>query len=1006
MDLTARFTAEELQATGLLETEDALTDGPHVLTVHVFDQAGNALVIEDHPFAVDTAPPIATVTEPSAAYLSSSPTTVRAVYSDVGSGIDPLSVRVLVDGEDRTESFVVSSTEAVGTLEPSLGDGLHTILFEIEDGAGHPPESPASVTFTVDTLPPVVTVSAPTDDVYLQQSPVTVTGTVTDADPQVTLTCQADGATVDAVVDAGTFTCALPLAEGTNTLEVVASDRFRAGDPVTRTVHLDTTPPQVIILDPPADPFFTSLDTLTVSGTVQDASPVESVVVNGIDATVDGMSFSATGVPVTGGPIQAVATDAAGHTGVGTVNVVLDGTPPVVGITSPDEGAWVSGPSVEVTGNVEDDLSPTMVEVNGQPELDSSQELSRTFRVTVSASDGPLTLQARALDSAGNSGQGPARSVNVDSTPPLVVIDDPTEDPLVTKETSIRVAGLVQDASPVTLVVHGQTTVPVGGRFERDIPLADEGKLVIVATATDQVGFTGGDETTVWVDRTPPTLSVLSPEVDDLVFSNTVVVQGLVSDEPAGVPENALVVTVDGQAATITDGAWSIELSGLPDGPHTFEVVATDKAGNTRTVFHDVVMDLLPPTVAITSPLSPTLTRLATIAVDGTAIGRGTVTVEVRSGPSTVSVPASGGVWSVPVFPLVEGDNTLSAVARSQSGRQSIPDYTLVTLDSIPPALEILVPETVAPGSPEGGLITAVDNRPGAVTVEVQIDGVTVAAGPAPLAFEILAPPGTPAGSTLVVDATATDVAGNLATGSEGVKVAGEGVVVGHVLADETSLPIQGATVALEGPSGAQAATTDERGRFRFLTGDPDVRVRSSHAERTAVEREVAVTPEVGTVTIDARLTPLGEPVTLGVAGGGCPRSPCRPRASSASWCRSTRTLSPRTPPSASPRSPPRAYRSCCRSGGRLSPPSTSASAARPCPCPCPRGHSRPPSPASASPRSTSSASTSPPGPGPCRPPTSSRPTTRSLSPSPEEAPTPWRSPTPTRPRRFHSKAP
>ena len=68
-----------------------------------------------------------------------------------------------------------------------------------------------------------------------------------------------------------------------------------------------------------------------------------------------------------------------------------------------------------------------MVDVNGQAELDSSQELSRTFRVTMNASDGPLTLQPRAFDSAGNAGQGPARSVTVDSTPPLVVIDDPAE---------------------------------------------------------------------------------------------------------------------------------------------------------------------------------------------------------------------------------------------------------------------------------------------------------------------------------------------------------------------------------------------------------------------------------------------------------------------------------------------------------------------------------------------------------------------------------------------------
>ena len=41
----------------------------------------------------------------------------------------------------------------------------------------------------------------------------------------------------------------------------------------------------------------------------------------------------------------------------------------------------------------------------------------------------------------------------------------------------------------------------------------------MVATATDEVGLTGGDQTTVHVDRTPPTLVVVSPEEGDLVFS-------------------------------------------------------------------------------------------------------------------------------------------------------------------------------------------------------------------------------------------------------------------------------------------------------------------------------------------------------------------------------------------------------------------------------------------------------------------------------------------------------
>ena len=206
----------------------------------------------------------------------------------------------------------------------------------------------------------------------------------------------------------------------------------------------------------------------------------------------------------------------------------------------------------------------------------------------------------------------------------------------------------------------------------------------------------------------------------------------------------------------------------------------------------------------------------------------------------------------------------MSAVATSPSGRTSDPAYTSVTRDSIPPTVDLQVPETVAPGVPAAGLVTATDNRVGTVEVQVSIDGGAVGApGPAPYAFEVLAPTGTPSGTTLVVTATATDVAGNPASVSEGVKVAGEGVVVGQVLADETSLPLAGATVALEAASGAQTATTDEHGRFRFLAGDPEVRVQASQPERTTVDREVAVTAEVGTVVVDARLTPLAEAVGM-----------------------------------------------------------------------------------------------------------------------------------------------
>ena len=262
-------------------------------------------------------------------------------------------------------------------------------------------------------------------------------------------------------------------------------------------------------------------------------------------------------------------------------------------------------------------------------------------------------------------------------------------------------------------------------------------------------------------------------------------------------------------------------------------------------------------------PVSGTLTRLEAMTVSGTVPGRGSLSVSVSGVVATVT----GSTWEA-VVPLVEGDNTITAVAKSGSGRESQPDSVMVTRDGIPPTVDLQTPESIGRDEPGRGRVDASDNLPG-VVVRAFIGGVAVGpAAPPPYEFDIVAPPQAPSGSTLEVRAVATDRAGNSSSPlSRSVRIAAAGVVVGQVLSDETGLPLAGATVILETPAGPKTALSDERGGYSFPTGGAMARLQADKAGMIAVEREVVVGSDVGTVVLDSRLTPLAEAVAVGAGG-------------------------------------------------------------------------------------------------------------------------------------------
>jgi len=889
-DVTGYLTKGASEAYGVVPASAPLTPGMHTITATIRDLAGNPpLAPVTGTFRLDAAAPTITIATPVAdAHLATLTPTLRVTYQD-DQGVDPSTLVVKIDSQDVTAYLAKGAGEASGAIPTSapLTAGTHTITATIRDFAGNPPLALASSVFHLDVAAPIVVIVEPAG--YLKT--LTPTIRVTYQDDQgvdlATLSVAIDGQDVTGYLSkgaseaSGAIPASAPLTSGAHTITATIKDL--AGNPppapATGTFHLDVTAPQLVITQP-ADGLITSAASVTVAGTVQDDSPVTVQVA---DQTVSctpasGSCAFTTSVALSPGmtTITAIATDAAGNTSdPHSVRVREDRQAPVVHITSPTSGGWISGPTVEVRGTVADD-TPVTVEVNGQPAQVTGSG-PYTFTATVPVADGrgvAITANARDAADVPNTGTD-GMTINVDSFAPDVFIDSPADSTVAaTTAASVTVTGRVLDASPVAATISIGTASPLpvsvdtAGSYTITLPLPQgDGAVLLTIAATDSVGHQKAASISVVVDHTKPDLNVASPTEGAVITALPVAVTGTVMDT------TATTVTVDGKPAAVTQSGWQISIDDLTQGSHTFQVVATDAAGNSTNVPVHTTVDLLGTlSVAITDPPpSGVLTRATTIVVTGTVQAGLLPSVTVSDAVATVSQQAPGLYGFSAIVGLVEGDNALTAVA-TLPGRSASSPTVHVTRDTVAPDLTLTTPATISPGHPGQTVATASDAMSGLAQVTISIDGAVVGTFTAPpYQVDLSVPDGAAAGTTRVVTATAVDRAGNsVTTAPRSVSITADGAIIGLVLDDTTSLPVASATVqyASNGSGTAKTDTTDADGRYNLPTGDASALLTVDKTGFTSVERGVTVVQGSGTVAVDARLTPLAASVGIGAQGG------------------------------------------------------------------------------------------------------------------------------------------
>ncbi|XVA71144.1 Ig-like domain-containing protein [Enterobacter hormaechei] len=639
-----------------------------------------------------------------------------------------------------------------------LKDGDASVQVSVTNVNGN--SASAGREYSVDATAPSVTINPiATDDILNAseaQSDLAISGTST-AEAGQTVTVSLNGKDYTTTVSAnGSWTLNVPAADlaglTDGSMTVTASVSDKAGNPasVDHTLTVDVTVPAVTIHTVAGDDVINVAEhnlAQIISGSATGAAAGDKVTV-----TIGGQTYTtvldaagnwSVGVPasVISGlsdgsvTITASVTDAAGNTGSGTHNVIVDTDLPSVSFNaiSGDNvlNAVEKGHDLTVSGTSANLAEGTVVTVilNGK-NYTATTGSDGTWSLTVPAADlsglgeASYTLNATATNSVGNSVSSSANLL-VDTALPGVTINTVAGDNVINAAevaAGQSITGKVANAdigNTVTVNIGGNIyTATVQSDLSWSVNVPDSvltalgnGDLTVSATVTNDHGNTGTGERDITIDASLPGLRVDTVAGDDVINSiehgQNLIVTGSSDGLAAG---TTLTVTMNGKtyaASVLADGSWSAaipaaDVGALAAGSVTVTVAGQSAAGNPVTISHDVTVDLAAVAISIDAIATDDVINAAEKGADLVLSGstsnveeNQTVTISFGGKSYTAKVDADGN-WTATVpssdlAGLKDGDASVQVSVTNvngnsaSAGREYSVDATAptVTIDTV-----------------------------------------------------------------------------------------------------------------------------------------------------------------------------------------------------------------------------------------------------------------------------------------------------------------------------------
>ena len=288
-------------------------------------------------------------------------------------------------------------------------NGTYTFLVRAMDPTGNVDDTPASHTWTVDTVAPTALIAGtPAHGSITKSTSASLTGS---SEPGSTVVCR---------LGAGQVPCnfsATGLSDGTHTFTAQATDAAgNTGPLATRTWTVDTVAPIASISGTPAQDA-RSKEPVNLIGSSNDGTVV---------CRLDGTERPCTlNEALPDGPhtFTATATDAAGNAGTATRSFTIDTAAPVITFTSgPAEGSVTNDTSPDFAFSANENGSAFTCALDSEQDADFAPCTALT-----GLSQGAHTLRVRMTDHAGNTATA-QRTWTIDTAvPDTTLLSGPAE---------------------------------------------------------------------------------------------------------------------------------------------------------------------------------------------------------------------------------------------------------------------------------------------------------------------------------------------------------------------------------------------------------------------------------------------------------------------------------------------------------------------------------------------------------------------------------------------------
>ena len=616
--------------------------------------SGSGVVVFD-----TTAPVISIATSTKTASTTITNTTIR-----VTDGRALAAASVSVSGSAAPSSLVCSQTSATQVDCTVHITATGSLLVDATDAAGNAATRVTEAGYLIDSVAPVIAISASTkssnttitnttirvtDDVGIASSTVRVSGSAT---PNALSCTQTSATRVDCTVHI--TTSGTLLVDATDGVGNDATQASEAG------YAIDSVAPSILITAPTksSNAIITNT-TIRITDNAAIASSTVSVSGSSNPSALACTQTSGTQVDCTvhvthSGTLLVDATDAAGNDASQTseTGYVVDATAPVISITAPTKtsSSTITNTTIEVTDDT--GINRTSVEVGGSASpasLSCTQTNAKTVDCTVHiTSSGDLTVNA--TDGLGNHAEETSETgYLLDQTAPVIAVSTSTKTSSTTiTNTTIRVTDNDAIASSTVRVSGSATPSDLaciqtsGTQVDCTVNITSSGTLLV--DATDAVGNDAvqASESGYVVETVAPVIVVnASTKVSSTAITNTTI---QVTDNNAIASST---IRVSGTASptslvcTQTSGT-QVDCTVTLTTSGSLLVDAIDAAGNAAEQISEsgYVIDSVAPSIAITAPTktsNTTITNTTIRVTDDLAIDASAVSVSGSASPTSLS---------------------------------------------------------------------------------------------------------------------------------------------------------------------------------------------------------------------------------------------------------------------------------------------------------------------------------------------------------------------------------